>query len=554
MTNTTAGFEPDTKENLKILVVDDEPDVQPMVQQAMRPEIRSGKYSFLFAGNGDEALEQLDQNQDIQILISDINMPRMDGLTLLDHLSERNADLRSIIVSAYGDMKNIRQAMNRGAFDFITKPLDFEDLKVTIERSRNNLLKWRRAMEARDRLLELEYELNMASRMQKAILPTIFPSGPDYEMHGYMHPAHEVSGDFFDVINLDQGRIGLAIADVSGKGVPAALFMMSSRTILKAAAIGLQEPASVLEEVNNLIHKDNENTMFITLLYAVYDPRTGLLTYANGGHCNPLLLHPQQGCTELPTTPGGRPGTLPRPRLPGDHRHRPTGRNGRHVHRRSIGSHEPGRAGVRRRTAENPAPGHPASRSTAGQHRDPGGRARTHRGHPAIRRHHLSHPAPERENALNRTMQLDFEPGGSTEEDQDLVLHRITNAVDQLVEREGWEAETAFQVNLVLEEVSLNVMVHGGTTPGRSPSMRITIHPQDEELNIEVSDTGRPFNPLEDAPIPAPFPDTGPIDTGGLGVHLIRNLVSSISYRNDQGMNRLTMTLNCARTAGSPNK
>ena len=304
MTNTTAGFEPDTKENLKILVVDDEPDVQPMVRQAMRPEIRSGKYSFLFAGNGDEALEQLDQNQDIQILISDINMPRMDGLTLLDHLSERNADLRSIIVSAYGDMKNIRQAMNRGAFDFITKPLDFEDLRVTIERSRNNLLKWRRAMEARDRLMELEYELSMASRMQKAILPTTFPDGPDHEIHGCMNPAHEVSGDFFDVINLDQGRIGVAIADVSGKGVPAALFMMSSRTILKAAAIGLQEPASVLEEVNSLIHKDNENTMFITLLYAVYDPRTGLLTYANGGHCNPLLLHPQQGCTELPSTQG----------------------------------------------------------------------------------------------------------------------------------------------------------------------------------------------------------------------------------------------------------
>ena len=301
----------DGEKKFKILVVDDEPDMPPLVRQAMRPEIRAGKYSFLFAGDGSEALKQLEQNEDVDMVVSDINMPRMDGLALLEQISTQNPDIRAIIVSAYGDMKNIRKAMNRGAFDFITKPLDFEDFRITIERAPENPIAWRKATESRDRLLEIQHELDLASRMQRAILPTSFPSGPGYEIHGSMTPAHDVSGDFFDVIALDQGQYGLAIADVSGKGIPAALFMMSSRTILKGAAIGLEKPSQVLTEVNNLIHQDNENTMFITLIYTTYDPHSGLLTYANGGHCPPMLVQPDGECVELPTNPGIALGLIP---------------------------------------------------------------------------------------------------------------------------------------------------------------------------------------------------------------------------------------------------
>ena len=118
----------------KILVVDDEPDLEHLVRQRMRREIRSGTYSFMFAQNGVEALEVLNEEQDIDMVLSDINMPRMDGLTLLEQIPKVDPNIRSVIVSAYGDMKNIRTAMNRGAFDFVTKPIDFEDLRVTIQR------------------------------------------------------------------------------------------------------------------------------------------------------------------------------------------------------------------------------------------------------------------------------------------------------------------------------------------------------------------------------------------------------------------------------------
>ena len=118
--------------------------------------------------------------------------------------------------------------------------------------------------------------------MQQSILPTVFPSGPGYQVFANMEPARNVGGDFYDVLPLENRRVGLAIADVSDKGVPAALFMMSSRTLMKGAAIGSQNAGQVLGEVNDLLHEDNDAAMFVTVLYAVYNPETGALSYASG--------------------------------------------------------------------------------------------------------------------------------------------------------------------------------------------------------------------------------------------------------------------------------
>ena len=288
----------------KILVVDDEPDVEPLVLQRMRRDIRSGKYEFVFAHNGVEAVKVLNKDEDIDMVISDINMPQMDGLTLVEQISEINPNIRSIIVSAYGDMKNIRTAMNRGAFDFVTKPLDFGDLRVTIERTLRHMEEWQEALSSRDKLVALQNELDVASGIQQSILPTVFPSRDDYQIYANMEPARNVGGDFFDVVRLEGNRVGLAIADVSDKGVPAALFMMSSRTWMKGAANSSPEPGTVLGEVNALLHEDNETQMFVTVLYAVYDPETGEFTYASGGHDAPLLVHPDGSSELLPLTGG----------------------------------------------------------------------------------------------------------------------------------------------------------------------------------------------------------------------------------------------------------
>lgn len=119
----------------KILVVDDESDLEILIKQKFRKQIRDQEYIFLFAVNGRDALEQLADHHNVDLVLSDINMPEMDGLTLLSRLNEQNGLLKSVIVSAYGDMENIRIAMNRGAFDFITKPINFEDLEMTIRKT-----------------------------------------------------------------------------------------------------------------------------------------------------------------------------------------------------------------------------------------------------------------------------------------------------------------------------------------------------------------------------------------------------------------------------------
>jgi adenylate cyclase len=132
----------------KILVVDDETDLEVLIKQKFRQKIREHKYEFVFAINGKHALEQLELNADVDIVLSDINMPEMDGLTLLSKINEQNTLLKAVIVSAYGDMENIRTAMNRGAFDFITKPVNFEDLELTMEKTIKHVNQLRETMKA----------------------------------------------------------------------------------------------------------------------------------------------------------------------------------------------------------------------------------------------------------------------------------------------------------------------------------------------------------------------------------------------------------------------
>jgi adenylate cyclase len=127
----------------KILAVDDEPDFELLLRQRFRRQIRDGEFRFRFAHHGEEALAQLPIEADIDLMLLDINMPVMDGLTLLARLREAQAPVKAIIVSAYGDMTNLRTAMNRGAFDFVTKPVDLQDLEITIHKTLEDIAKLR---------------------------------------------------------------------------------------------------------------------------------------------------------------------------------------------------------------------------------------------------------------------------------------------------------------------------------------------------------------------------------------------------------------------------
>lgn len=132
----------------KILVVDDEIDLEVLIKQKFRKQIREHQYEFIFAVNGNDALDKLQQHPDVDVMLCDINMPGMDGLTLLTKLKEISPLIKAVIVSAYGDMENIRIAMNRGAFDFLCKPVNFEDLELTMKKTIEHVAELRKTLQA----------------------------------------------------------------------------------------------------------------------------------------------------------------------------------------------------------------------------------------------------------------------------------------------------------------------------------------------------------------------------------------------------------------------
>jgi phosphoserine phosphatase RsbU/P len=287
-----------------ILVVDDEPDLEILIRQKFRRRIRANELEFVFAQNGVEALAKLDERPDIDMVLSDINMPVMDGLTLIGQLRDRAPMIKAVVVSAYGDMANIRTAMNRGAIDFVTKPIDFDDLENTVARTLEHLAMLRDAVTSRERLVALQQELDVAAKMQAQILPRAALANGGVAFGAHMTPAKEVGGDFYDYFQIDDDRVGFVIADVSGKGVPAAIFMAVSHTLIRARGMDDSSPAACVSLVNNALCRDNDEAMFVSAFYGVLDSASGKLCCCNAGH-NPPLLRKADGTVEWFAAKGG---------------------------------------------------------------------------------------------------------------------------------------------------------------------------------------------------------------------------------------------------------
>ena len=291
---------------VKILSVDDEMDLELLLTQYFRRKIRKGEYEFVFAHNGLEALTMMVKHPDIEIILSDINMPEMDGLTLLAKVNEmRNPALKVIMVSAYGDMGNIRQAMNNGAFDFATKPIDLDDLSVTIEKAIDQINYVHQMQKEHSQLESLKGDLAIASEIQQAILPRVFPPFPEIadklDIAASMTPAKDVGGDFYDLFRIDDERIDFVIADVSGKGITAAIFMAVSRTLIRATGVRGGSPAECIAYSNKLLAAESVDCMFVTVFYGIININTGEINYCNAGHNPPYVLKHDGKVEPLPT-------------------------------------------------------------------------------------------------------------------------------------------------------------------------------------------------------------------------------------------------------------
>ena len=175
----------------KILVADDEADLETLIRQKFRQKIRQQEYEFVFAINGKDAIRKIEQHPDIDMILSDINMPEMDGLSLLSAISASNPLLKTVMVSAYGDMENIRIAMNRGAFDFVTKPINFDDLELTMEKTIQHVIQIKETFKAikENNILKMYVDENVLN----------FMGGREYEASLTANETIEATVAFIDI-------------------------------------------------------------------------------------------------------------------------------------------------------------------------------------------------------------------------------------------------------------------------------------------------------------------------------------------------------------------
>jgi sigma-B regulation protein RsbU (phosphoserine phosphatase) len=519
---------------VKLLVVDDEPDLELLVRQKFRRQIRGGEYEIVFARNGVEALQKLAEHDDIDIVLTDINMPEMDGLTLLAELAQLKRVLKAVIVSAYGDMANIRTAMNRGAADFLTKPIDFQDMEITVRKTLAELEALRHAVHEHDQLLAIRHELDLAARIQQSILPQVFPPFPernDFDLFATMIPAREVGGDFYDFFLIDAARLGLVIADVSGKGVPAAIFMSMSRMLLKSTALQGMPPGDCLQHVNRLLCLDNSADMFVTIVYGILDTRSGELQYSNGGHNPPFVLRRDGAVERLEGRGGMALGVLSEAAYK---THETLLRPGEALFLYTDGITEAmdaaeGLFSEAQLCELLQRHGRMTAAALIGAVVD------------AVRVHAVEVDQSDDITVLC-VRRAAAEVGGATliRVRNDLSeLARVAALIEAFAEEHGVPPLVAFECNLALDEVLTNTISYG-YTDGGTHEIVLRCALDADEWRFEVEDDGEPFNPLAQAsPDLSLSIEERPI--GGLGIHLVRRVMDGLEYRRQGDKNVLVM-------------
>jgi sigma-B regulation protein RsbU (phosphoserine phosphatase) len=283
----------------RILIVDDAKTNVDVLVEALR-----GEYKLSVALNGESALRMIEKAPPDLVLL-DIVMPGMDGYEVCRRLraAAPTREIPVMFLSALEDVANKARGFEVGGNDYLTKPFEILEVKARV----HSLLKakaWSDAVKEK-----IASELQVAREIQLGILPSDIAastSGTGLEIEAFLEPAREVGGDLYEVLRTEDGRVLVVVGDVSGKGIPAALFMAVTMTLVRTLGRQFQEPDQIVRQVSDALARQNPRSMFVTLLCAIYDPREGVVSWASAGHPSPVLLSQKQP----PRLPVSKPAGL----------------------------------------------------------------------------------------------------------------------------------------------------------------------------------------------------------------------------------------------------
>lgn len=278
----------------KTLVIDDDPDFRTVCLSQ-----GSAGHDFVFAGTKDEARQALLNATDLDIAVVSVDSEDLGGLDLFKQLPGVRVRIPRIALLKSRDLETARRAMNDGAADFLVKPVGRPDLDATIERVFKTCEERRQAWRNEAKLSAIQREITIAEEIQRRILPSQFGNGEGYSLFARLASAKSMSGDFYDIFDLPGGKLGLVVADVSGKGIPAAFFMAVARTLLRATAMTVASPAECMAQANAVLCRHDIPNMFVSAFYGIFDPNSWTLLHSSAGHLPPLLLSDQGTVSEL---------------------------------------------------------------------------------------------------------------------------------------------------------------------------------------------------------------------------------------------------------------
>jgi sigma-B regulation protein RsbU (phosphoserine phosphatase) len=451
----------------------------------------------------------------------------MDGFEVCRRLRESKAtrDIPVMFLTSLDEVASKTQAFEAGGTDYVTKPFEILEVKARVR----SLLK---AKAYNDAFREMvASELRIARQIQSSALPHDFApltAATGLEVHAVMEPAREVGGDLYDVLRLSDGRLFVVLGDVSGKGIPAAMFMMVASALLRVAARDGLEIQDLLARLNDQLCADNDTSMFVTLTCATADGVTGRLRYAIAGHTAPAVVTARGEVRLLTTDLGTIAGVQPGLRFPSA-------------------------------TLEL-APGDTFLLYSDGvtETFDPGGRAFGEDGLQAA----LTgvEPRSARE-VVERLLEAVRAFGAGAEVSDDIAIlavrrvspaplalevpaapHAVVAATDRLREwcrAAGIPAGATEDLALALEEAGTNIALHGlRGAPGAC--FRVRLLREGDEVVLELRDPGPAFNPLE-APPPVIAANAGDQPLGGFGIHLIRGVMTRAAWAREGEENVLTL-------------